>query len=434
MRYARPEWRDVVSWLALTVGGLTLTYLAVRAGARLGTASAPFLGAYRVNIGTATLLAATVAAAVLAVAARGWWERLAWPFLLVAGYVAALLWAVSLALVDGTAGLTRALTASDSHLVDLADVAGDPLGYLRSFTQHTADQSPATRGHPPAPVLVLWALHRAGIDDHVVIGLLLTAVGTLTVPLVLAAMRGVCGDAPARRYLPVLVLAPYAVWLAVSVDALVAALGAAMVATGVRASDGRRTGVRAAAWALTAGLLLGGAALFSYAVPWLGLSVVCLYFARRRAALNLFTGVGAVLPIAASHLLGFRWVDGLRAAHHDFATTVEPHRSALWWSGISLVALLVATGPALYASLRKARNTPAWPFLVGAGSAVVFSVLAGLARGGVEHAWLPFFPWLTVATVAPERPGGTPVSAPLLVPAAGAITAMVIEAVLATPW
>jgi methylthioxylose transferase len=92
--------------------------------------------------------------------------------------------------------------------------------------------------------------------------------------------------------------------------------------------------------------------------------------------------------------------------------------------------LLLATGPALYASLRKAANTPGWPFLVGAGFGVVFTVVAGLARGGTELAWLAFFPWLTIAATAPGRPGGPPVPAPLLLAAAGAVTAVAIEALL----
>lgn len=426
------EPQDLLLWLALVATGLALTWLAVRDGARLGTAGAPFLGTYRFEVGPASLLAPAVAATVLTLAALRWWERLPWSAVLVTGYLAGYAWAMSLALVDGAAGLTRALIDTGGHLVDVGDVGDEPLAYLRAFTSHTTDQSPATRGHPPAPVLLLWALHRAGITSHLAIGLLVAAFGTLIVPLVLGAVRGVCGQLPARRYLPVLALAPYAIWVAVSMDAVVAALGAAMVGAGVRASDARRTGPRAAGWAAAAGLLLGVAALFSYAVPWLGLSVVFLYFARRRAALNLVTGVSAVVPVAVVQLLGFRWVDGLLAAQQDFATRIETHRSALWWSGISIVALLLAAGPPLCASLRKLRNTPGWPFLVGAGTAVAFTVLAGLARGGVEHAWLTFFPWLTVAAVAPERPGGPPAAAPLLLAGAGAVCAVVIQAVLST--
>jgi hypothetical protein len=232
----------------------------------------------------------------------------------------------------------------------------------------------------------------------------------------------------------VLVLAPYAIWVAVSMDVFVALLGAAMLAAGVRASARQRSGWRAAGWSVVAGALLGMATLFSYAAPWLGLSLVCLYFARRRPFLNIGTGLGALIPIVLADGLGFAWLAGLGEARDDYVSRIEPYRSVLWWSAISLVALLLAAGPPLYASMRKLRNTPGWPFLVGAAVAVLFSVLAGIARGGVEHAWLPFFPWLTVAAVAPERPGGAAVPPPLLLVGVGALAAVIIEAVLATPW
>ncbi|MBX6722797.1 MAG: hypothetical protein IRY92_06140, partial [Dactylosporangium sp.] len=215
---------------------------------------------------------------------------------------------------------------------------------------------------------------------------------------------------------------------------VVAALGAGMVAAGVRASAPGRTGWSAGLWATASGVLLGLAAMFSYAAPWLGLSVVCLYFARRRPFLNAATGLGALLPVLAADLAGFGWVDGLLGAQADFATRIGPYRSHLWWSALSLVVLLLAAGPPLVASLRKLRNTPGWPFLVGAGAAVAFSLAAGFARGGVEHAWLAFFPWLTVAAVAPERQGGPLPRTPVALVAVGAATAVVIEAVLATLW
>ncbi len=371
---------------------------------------------------------------MLAIAVRGWLDRARWSVILLTGYAGMLGWAVALALVDGAGGLTRALLAGDSYLTDVQEVGDDPLGYLRTFTSRAAEHSDATRGHPPGPVLLLWAAQRVGLTNHLVLGVLVTAVGTLTVPLVLSAVRGVCGEAAARRYLPVLALAPYAIWLAVSADAVGSTLGAAMVAAGVRASARARTGWSATGWAGLSGALLGTAALLSYAAPWLGLSVVCLYFASRRAFLNLPTGLGALLPVFAAQLAGFGWVDGMLSAQADYATRIEPYRSSLWWTGISLVALLLAGGPPVVASIRKVRRTPGWPFLVGAGAAVVFSIVAGLARGGVEHAWLPFFPWLTVAAVAPERQGGDVPPSPVLLVGFGALTAVVVEAMLATPW
>jgi hypothetical protein len=430
----RRQWTDLLCWLLLAALGLGLTGWAVHVGARLGTASAPFLGRYRFQLSPLSLLAPAVAATVLFSLATGWFERARWGLVLTTSYVGGLAWAIALALVDGGAGLTRSLLDPDNYLTDIGAVGNSPLSYLYNFTANVPGHSVSARGHPPGPVLLLWALHRAGLTNDLWLALLITAVGALTIPLVLGSVREVCGDTAARRYTSVLILAPYAIWVAVSMDAFVAVLGAAMIAVGVRASSPRHTGLRAAGWAALAGALLGLAALFSYSAPWLGLCLVCLYFARRRPFLNLTTGLGALLPIVAANALGFAWLTGLATARSDYTTRIEPNRSVIWWSVISLVALLLAVGPALYSSLRKLRNTPGWPFLVGGFVAVLFSVLAGLARGGVEHAWLAFFPWLTVAAVAPERQAGPPVPAPLLLSGVGALSAIVIEALLATPW
>jgi hypothetical protein len=430
----RAQRRDLVVWVWLAAAGLALTYLAVKGGAELGTRSAPFLGSYRFAFGVASVLAPAVAVGVLYAANRGRFEQGSFRAALVLSWFATLAWALSLALVDGAAGLTRSLQSPDNYLTDVPRVGQSPLAYLHTFTADVSQNSVAARGHPPGPVLLLWCLHRLGLTDRATLGLLIAVLGSLVTPLVLSAVRGVCGDLAARRYAPVLILAPYAVWVAVSVDVVVAVLGAAMVAMGVRASAHERTGWRAGGWALASGVTLGLAALFSYAAPWLGLSVVCLYFARRRAFLNVATGLGALLPVLAAQLCGFTWLDGLLVARADYAARVEPHRSALWWGAIGVVVLVLAAGPPLVRSARRIRNTPGWPFLVGAGVAVAFSVFAGLARGGAEAAWLPFFPWLTVAAVAPDTQGGETPRSPLLLVGVGALTAIVVEAVLATPW
>ena len=135
--------------------------------------------------------------------------------------------------------------------------------------------------------------------------------------------------------------------------------------------------------------------------------MVCLYFARRRAFLNVATGLGALLPVLAAQFAGFTWIDGLLAARADY---VGPGRAATGrpCGGAGSASSSCCSPPARRwcAACAALRNTPGWPFLVGAGVAVAFSVLSGLARGGAEAAWLPFFPWLTVAAVAPHgRPG-----------------------------
>jgi len=433
-RVPADERRDLAIWLSLTATGLALTWVAVRAGVALGTRSAPFLGSYRWAFGFGSALAPAVAAGVLVAAVRGRFDLMRWRLLLVLGWAGTFAWSLSLALVDGAAGLTRSLQSPDNYLTDVPGVGDDVLAYLRSYTDRAEELSVAARGHPPGPVLLLWALQRIGFTDRLTLGVVITALGALITPLALAAMRGVCGERAARSFAPVLMLAPYAVWISVSVNVIVAVLGAAMVLLGVCASDRARTGLRAAGWALACGVTLGVAALFSYAAPWLGLSAVCLYFARRRPFLNLATGLGALLPVFVAEAAGFSWIDGLLMARDDYATRVEPHRPALAWSVISIVVLLLAAGPPLVRSARRLRNTPGWPFLVGAGAAVTFSIAAGLARGGAEAAWLPFFPWLTVAAVAPAVQGDEAPPTPALLVALGAVTAIVVEAVLATPW
>jgi hypothetical protein len=428
------ERRDLLTWLALSLVGLALTWAVVQAGAPVGTRSAPFLGSYRFALGLSSLLAPMVAWGVLLASVQGRFERARWGTVLALGWAGTFVWALSLALVDGAAGLTRSLEAPGNYLTDVPGVGDNALPYLGEYTNRADDLSPAARGHPPGPVLLLWALTRLGLTERLTLGLLITALGALVTPLALAAVRGVCGESAGRRFAPVLMLAPYAVWMAVSVDVVVAVLGAAMVAMGVRASAVERTGLRAAGWALGCGMTLGVAALFSYAAPWLGLSAVCLYFARRRAFLNVATGLGALLPVLALQLAGFNWFEGLIVARDDYVARVEPNRSAVAWSVISVVVLLLAVGPPLVRSMRRIRKTPGWPFLVGAGVAVTFSLAAGLARGGAEAAWLPFFPWLTVAAVAPPEQGGEPAPTPGLLVAFGAVTAIVVEAVLATPW
>ncbi|HEY7177055.1 MAG TPA: hypothetical protein VH442_19245 [Micromonosporaceae bacterium] len=430
----RRSWLDLGWWLAIAAVGLAVTAVAVQSGAGLGTASAPFLGAYRIKVDPLTLLAPAVAALIIAVGMTGVFARFGWRVVVTLSYLAGLAWALALAFADGLSGLTRSLRSSMNYAPDIAAIERDPLRYIAHYTADLESHTFAARGHPPGSVVLLWAIERVGVTNLVTLGALITALGVATVPLVLYVVRDVCGEPTARHYAPVLILAPYAIWVAVSMDGVVAALGALAVAAGVHASGRARPGRPAATWSVLAGVLIGVAGMFAYSVVWLGLSVVLLYFARRRPLLNIGTGLGALVPVVVANQFGFNWLAGLAAAGYDFEIRIEPHRSAVWWSGISLVALVLACGPALYASARKIRNTPAWPFLVGAAIAVVFSLVTAQARGGAEAAWLPFFPWLTIAALAPARPAGTAPPVPWPVVAGGALTAVIIEAVLSTPW
>jgi hypothetical protein len=400
----------------------------------VGSSGAPFTGEYRFKIEVGTLLAPAVAVTVLAAVRAGVLDRLRWGPLLLASYVAAVWWALSLALVDGGNGLASPMTSPEEYLRDVGAVGSDPAAFLRGFVAHADALSVATRTHPPAPVLFLWLLDRLGIDQPQTLGLLITLLGCAYLPLLAVAVRSLCHETAARRLLPVLVLAPYAVWLAVSMDAITLLLAAGFVCCGVLASERDRSWT----WSVASGLLLGTAALFNYAVAWLAVSVIATYFVRRRPLLNVFTGAAALAPLGLFALLGFTWPNGLSAAQADFSVRVGPERSWALWAALDVLLLLIAGGPALLRAVRRVRTTPGWPFLVGAGLAVVFAVASGLSRGEVERSWLPFFPWLLVPAVAPARrpaegePDAGPT--PYLLIAAGAVGSVIVEAVLRTTW
>lgn len=425
----REGWRadraDVFGWTGLVAAGVLGSWLAVHWHARLGTSSPPFLGSYRLRVVPASALAVLVAAAGLLAVGRDWTQRIGWRGLLVGSYLLAAAFALALALADGRPGLAGPVTAS-GYLADAAKLDDHPAPALTL--------TPDPYGDPPLPVLLVRLLGRLAVTSPVAVGAVLTLLGALSVPLVLVAVRSLAGEVSARQFAPVLALAPYAVWSAVSMDAVTAAIGAGLVTAGVVGSEHGRRWWCSAGWAAAAGVLLGVAALFSYSVAWLAASVMCVYFVRRRPLLNVVTAGFGLLPLLLAQAAGFRWPDGLAMARHDLAVRVGPYRSTLVWGFLGLAVLVIGCGPAVVASARKIRLTPGWPLCVGAALGIGFAVVAGLARGGMESTWLPFFPWLLVAAVAPARAGGGPAPTPIWLVGAGALTAIILQAVLASPW
>ena len=430
--------RELLVWAALVAAGLGVTALAVALSARVGSAGAPFTGRYRFKLEIGSLLAPATAITVLAAVRSGIAERLRWPILLVVAYAAAVWWAVSLALVDGGNGFASPIDSPDEYLRDVPAVGTHPGHFLHSFIAEAPHYSVATRTHPPGPVLLLWLVGKLGIHRPETIGILLTLLACAYVPLLAVGVRSLCHESAARRLLPILVLAPYAVWLAVSMDAIVLLLAAGFVTLGVVGSEPRRR----PSWAFAAGLVLGCDALLNYAVVWLGVSVIAVYFVRRRPLLNAITAIGALLPLALARVFGFNWATGLSFAQHDFAVRVGPHRSWLLWALLDLVLLLIACGPSIIRAFRRLHLTPGWPFVVGAGLAVTFAILSGLSRGEVERSWLAFYPFLLIPAVAPAvrparsegRHGLDAGPVPFWPIAGGALGAIVVEAVLRTTW
>ncbi len=320
-------------------------------------------------------------------------ERLAWPLLLTAGFVAAAGWTLALAATDGALWAT---------VVAHSETA------------------------PPLSGRLVDALAGSGVDGSLA-ATLLCLVAALACPLVAITVRSLCDELSARRLLPVSVLASYAL-VGVNVEAIAMALGAVALAVAALASEPGRPGPARLLLALLSGLLLGTAALFGYSAILLAAGAVCVFFVRRRPLLNIATAGGIFVPLLVAQSAGLDWTKDLADALQN--DTGERH----YLGGIvaAIVVLLLLGGPALIASLRSMRTTPAWPLLLAGGGAVVTSIVAGFVSERLAPgAWLPALPWLLVAVIAPGRPGGLSVPTPLPVVAVGAAAAYILALLIA---
>ncbi len=427
---------EITMWIGAVISCLGLTALLRTGGRGLEPlpemfSGVPFTAARRPHFSPVSLLAPAVAAVVVVGAWRGVHSRMRWGRLLLAGYVASLGWTVALA-AAGRTGLSGPLSGPDGYLAELGTVDHDPLGFLRTFTGHASAYGSDTRSHPPGPALLLWTLTRLGITAPGTLGLVLTALGAAALPLAAIAVRSLCHETAARRLVPVLALAPWAVWMVASVDGVAAMLAAAFVTFGVIGSEpGRRLG-----WSAASGLLLGMATLFNYGVPWLGIAVVATYFVRRRPLLNMITGACFLVPLSLAAFCGYSWPDGFAVAGTRAAGSTTAGRGWMTLVPVGLAVVLVACGPLVVRAARRVRLTPGWPLLLGAVAAIGFGMLTGLAPGEAARAWLPFYCWLLVPALAPDpRPDGPGDTAragtlPLGLTGVGALTAIVARACL----
>jgi hypothetical protein len=366
----------------------------------------------------------TVPAVVLALLgvlhAEGWARRASWGRLLLGSYAGSLAWLLALALVDGTAGLTRAMANRSEYLTTARQVT-DVHQLLTTYVDRIPFDSPDNwpihvAGHPPGALLMFVGLVRVGLGSALATGLVVTAVAA-TIPLaVLVACRALGAADRARRAAPFLVLTPAAVYLAVSADALFAAIaawGLAALALATRAGRGRRM----AGWATVSGLLLGWAVLCSYGLPLLGFLAVAMLVAGRSWRPLPFAVVAALVPVLAMAAVGFQWWEAYPVLHDRYWAGLAARRPAAYWLWGNLAALLVSAGPLLGAGiggLRHARRRLAtrdpegvravlW-LVGGAAAAVLAADVSRMSKAEVERIWLPFVPWLTLSlALLPRR-------------------------------
>lgn len=372
-------------------------------GGSLNLNAPPFLGHYRFAplAQVPGLAAATVGVAALPVLTA----RLAWRWLLPASGLAAAAWAVALGVGDGHPTLGGVLNQSGEYLPVLAAIGDSPGTFLAGFAEAVSDRGYTVHvnGHPPLMVLTFWAWDRLGAQGPGWAAALVIGVGASAVPAVAVALREVADEAVARRALPFLVLAPFAVTVATSADAFflgVAAWGAALLAVGLR----RRSWPVLAA----AGLLVGAVPYLSYGLLPFGavlVAVAVLVLRRERwptarvgAAMATALVAGLLVVPVVMTAAGFWWFDGVAATHRAWSLGKGDDRPYLYSFLADFAVLAGLTGPATaVAAARRPRGATA---VLAAATLVALLVLAasGVTRLEVERIWLPYAPWLVVLT------------------------------------
>ncbi len=358
---------------------------------RLDLYAPPFAGHYGPRVGAWTVI--PVLAAVLLYRSASWLVTLPWRWLLAGSTGAAVLWSVSLALMDGPAALRDPLLPSGEYLHDVPRVVGFA-SLLHGFTATIAHGphpwTTQVAGHPPLLLLVLAGLRAVGLGGPGPAAIMFVGVGCTAVAAVLVTVREVVDEPAARACAPFVALAPAALWVAVSADALFMAV----IAWGVALLTVRRG-------ALAGGVVIGIALMLSYSVIPLGLLVLAV---TRRVRPLAWVGLGVLVVLGFFWYFGFFYPDGLDQTLVRVRAGDGGSRPYQYFLVANLAVLAVALGPAGVTALTIwTRGSLAWlvaPVLV----AVAVSDLSGASRGEVERIWLPFVPWLLVATARLPRP------------------------------
>ncbi len=270
----------LVAWVLVVTLGRTWGLLLIEQGREIVLYTPPVLGGYRPSVPTAVWIPALTGLAAIVGVPRAA-AALRWGWALVVATLSAIAWWVSLALVDGTAGLTRGLFWREDFAEVVPRAAASPGGFLRDFVASVPDHPIAVRAHPPGFPLLLALLERIGLSGPNWAVVLVVVGAAAAVPAVLLATRAVAGEAAARRALPFVVVMPAGLWIVTSADGLF--MGAAAWVVALMALACTHPGRRADVFAVLAGLMASFVALQSYGLVLMAVPVVLIAWWAGRA-------------------------------------------------------------------------------------------------------------------------------------------------------
>jgi methylthioxylose transferase len=426
----------LVSWTAIVLTGAAVALVLRSNGAEISINAPPLHARVAPALSVAILLPMGVATIAVAYGPRVA-HRLQWRSLLVVSAGAAAVWALSLAVVRGSHRIVAPLLAPQEYFAAVGNVH-DIGAFLGGFVQHIATYPVHVQGHPPGTVLLLAALRAVGLGSPWWAATVFVAAGAAAVPAVLVAVREVAGVAVARDAAPFVILAPAAIWVATSADALYTGVGAwgvalVVVATGRR---DRRGDVTAA----VGGLALAAAAFGSYGLVLLATIPMVVAVHRRRLRPIAVALGAAIAVILAFGVAGFWWTAGLAATRARYLAGIASRRPYAPFLFINLAAFSLALGPATGAGLARLRDRGLSLIVGGAVAAIAIAEISGMSKGEVERIWLPFAPWVLVAGTALAAPavrssrGRPAVNATVAWLSAQAATAIALESIVRTPW
>jgi hypothetical protein len=359
----------------------------------------PLFGHVNPKVAIGVLLPAVVGVAIIALGPRIA-HVLTWRTLLFVAFAGSVVWTGSVAASEGWSALARPLQHPTDFLAALP--LESPLNFVDGFVDGIESLPLHVQSHPPGAVLLPWLLSAIGLPGAGTAAAAVVLAGASAVPAALLAVREIAGEGIARRCSPFLVLAPAAVWVATSMDALflgAAAWGVALmiVAMGRRGAIGDRR-------ATAGGVLFGAALMLSYGVALLGLIVIYAGVVRRRCRPVLIGLVVAAGVVAAFAIAGFWWLDGLAAATERYRAGISSARPGDYFFVANLAAIGVALGPAVAAALFAGWDKRLSVLIVPVLVVIALANLSGLSKGEVERIWLPFTPWLMPAAGALPGP------------------------------
>lgn len=402
--------------------------------------AAPFVGrdlrdGWDWRFGWGLVGAGVVSAVVSASVIGGWWWRVRLRWTIVASSIGAGAFATLLALTDGTDGVLYGAAHKTEYLSNLTS-APPAAEFVRTFVERIDDYSVHARGHPPGFVLVLKAVDSIGLDGAWPAAMLSVLAAAAVPAAVLVGVWAVVDAGWVRRVAPLMIVAPYGLWMVTSADAVFAAVGAwgvAALAVGLRA-----TAWRAVAAGAASGLLLGGLLFLTYGgATFLLVPLACVVAARRRGLPGIAPTVSASLLAGGAVTLafagaGFWWFAGAAATRVEYWDGTAKYRSGTYFGVANLAVALIALGPTTWFGWMRMSDRRMWVLVAGGVAALAAAHLSQYTRGEVERIWLMFYPWIAVA-------GGAMIAASARLRAAAwvglqAAVAIVLQAALVSKW